>query len=247
MSDATTPDIEQARWSDPNFNMPAAQAIPLGLQHVLAMFVSNFTPSIIVGLAAGFAFGSADLVFLIQMAMLFSGIATLIQTIGIGPVGARLPVMQGTSFAFIPVMIPIVKGPGMAALFGGIIVGGLFHTALGTIISRIRHWFPPLISGLIIIAIGLSLIPVGIDYAAGGVPLKGKPEFGGAVHWALALIVIVVTIGVKFYTKGIFSMAAVLIGIIAGYVVALFMGLVNFGAVGKASWFAIPKPAQVRF
>lgn len=244
---AGAPGADEATLSNPDYHLPLSQAIPLGLQHVLAMFVSNFTPAIIVGLAAGFAFGSPDLVFLIQMAMLFSGVATLFQTLGAGPVGARLPIMQGTSFAFIPVMIPIVKGPGMAALFGGVVIGGLFHTALGTVISKIRHWFPPLITGLIIITIGLSLIPVGIDYAAGGVPLKGKPEFGGFAHWTLALVVIIVTLGVKFYTKGIFSMAAVLTGIIAGYVVAIFMGMVNFSAVGKASWFAFPNPLKYGF
>ncbi len=239
--------FDRSKLSDPDYKMPPAQAVPLGLQHVLAMFVSNFTPSIIVGLAAGYAFGSEDLVFLIQMAMLFSGIATLFQTIGFGPVGARLPVMQGTSFAFIPVMIPIVKGPGIAALFGGVVIGGIFHAVLGTFIGKIRHWFPPMVTGLIIVAIGLALIPVGIDYAAGGVPLKGKPEFGTLPHWTLALVVIIVTLGVKFFTKGFLSMAAVLIGIIAGYVVGIAMGMVNFGAIGKAAWFAIPAPFKYGF
>ena len=147
---------------NPDYVPPMGAGITLGLQHVLAMFVSNFTPAIIIGGAAGFAFGSADAVFLIQMSMLFAGIATLFQTIGFGPVGARLPVMQGTSFAFIPVMIPAVKTAGLGALFGGIVIGGLFHAFLGTIIGRIRHWFPPLVSGLIILAIGIYLIPVGI-------------------------------------------------------------------------------------
>ena len=105
---------------NPDSMPPMSQAIPLGLQHVLAMFVSNFTPAIIIGLAAGFSFGSPDLVYLIQMCMLFAGVATLFQTIGFGPVGARLPIMQGTSFAFIPVMIPVVKTAGLGALFGGI-------------------------------------------------------------------------------------------------------------------------------
>ena len=233
--------------SNPDYKMPLAQAAPLGIQHVLAMFVSNFTPSIIVGLAAGFSFGSPDLVYLIQMAMVFSGIATLFQTLGLGPVGARLPVMQGTSFAFIPVMIPIVKGPGIAALFGGIVIGGIFHTLLGTVISKIRSWFPPIVTGLIIVAIGLSLIPVGIDYAAGGVPLKGKEEFGSFSHWSLALVVIVVTLVLKFFTKGMVSMAAVLLGIVAGYVVAIATGAVNFGPVGKAAWFAFPNPLKFGF
>ncbi len=108
---------EQAR--DPDYFPGLASAIPLGIQHVLAMFVSNLTPPIIVAGAAGFGFGSPDpgeLIYMIQMSMLFAGIATLLQTIGIGPVGARLPIVQGTSFAFLPVMIPIAQGHGVGAM-----------------------------------------------------------------------------------------------------------------------------------
>ncbi len=232
---------------DPDFVPPIGQAIPLGIQHVLAMFVSNFTPAIIVGLAAGYSFGSPDLVFLIQMSMLFAGVATLFQTIGFGPVGGRLPIMQGTSFAFIPIMIPIVKTAGMGALFGGIVIGGIFHFFLGTVIGRIRHWFPPLVTGLVVLTIGLSLIPVGIEYAAGGVPMKGKPEFGGAGHWTLALVVVVVTLLIKFFAKGFMSSAAVLLGILAGYLVGIAMGVVNFGGVARAGWFEIPTPFKYGF
>ena len=243
-----TQDVTLAqKLRDPDFVPPLAQAIPLGIQHVLAMFVSNFTPAIIVGLAAGYGFGSPDLVFLIQMSMLFAGVATLFQTIGFGPVGGRLPIMQGTSFAFIPIMIPVVKTAGMGALFGGIVIGGIFHFFLGTVIARIRHWFPPLVTGLVVLTIGLSLIPVGIDYAAGGVPLKGKPEFGGASHWILALVVIVVTLVIKFFVKGFLSSAAVLMGILAGYIVAVLMGMVNFGGVARAGWFEIPTPFKYGF
>ena len=236
---------EQLR--DPEFKPPLAIAIPLGIQHVLAMFVSNFTPAIIIGLAAGYSFGSPNLVYMIQMAMLFSGIATLIQTISFGPVGARLPIMQGTSFAFIPVMIPAVKTAGMAALFGGIIIGGIVHFILGVFINKIRHWLPPLVTGLIVLTIGLTLLPVGIKYAAGGVPLMGKPEFGALSHWGLAIIVIAVTLGIKFFTRGLFSSAGILIGLISGYVVAVFMGIVNFGGIAKASWFMIPEPFKFGF
>lgn len=235
------------KLKDPDYSPPMAIAIPLGLQHVLAMFVSNFTPAIIIGGAAGFAFGSADMVFLIQMSMLFAGIATLFQTIGMGPVGARLPVMQGTSFAFIPVMAPVVATAGMGALFGGIVIGGIFHFFLGTFIGRIRKWMPPLVTGVVVMSIGLALIPVGIQYAAGGVPLMGKPGFGGLEHWTLALIVIVVSLGLKFYAKGILSTAAVLAGLVAGYVVAYFMGMVNFSGVSNAAWFAIPSPFKYGF
>lgn len=236
---------EQMR--DPNFTPPIAQAIPLGIQHVLAMFASNVTPAIIVSIAAGFAFGSADMIYMIQMVMIFAGIATLIQTVGLGPVGGRLPIVQGTSFAFIPVMIPIVKTAGMPALFGAIVIGGIFHFFLGTFIGRIRHALPPLVTGIVVLSIGLVLIPVGIKYAAGGVPLMGKPEFGAFEHWFLALTVVVVTLGVKFFAKGMVATSAVLIGLLAGYVAAIPMGMVSFGKIGGAAWFAIPSPFQYGF
>ena len=229
---------------DPNYEIPMGPRVALGLQHVLAMFASNVTPSIIIAGAAGFAFGGEDMVFLIQMAMLFAGIATLFQTIGIGPVGARLPVMQGTSFAFVPIMIGIVKAGGMATLMGAIIVAGIFHTFLGAIIGRIRHLFPPLVSGMVIMAIGLALLPVGIKYAAGGAAefQMNAPEWGDFSKWGLALTVIIVALGFKFFTRGIASSAAILLGLIAGYLVGIATGVVNFSGVAKAAWFVVPTP-----
>ena len=174
----------EAQLRDPNYTPPIAKAVPLGIQHVLAMFVSNVTPAIIIAGAAGFGFGTdgvGSLIYMIQMAMLFAGIATLIQTIGIGPIGARLPIVQGTSFAFLPVMIPLVAGQGveaMAIITCGIIVGGLFHASLGLVIAKIRHALPPLVTGLVVTMIGLALVKVGIQYAAGGVPAIGTEEFG---------------------------------------------------------------------
>ncbi len=243
-SEATTLD---ERFRDPNYTPPLAQAIPLGIQHVLAMFASNITPAIIVSIAAGFSFGSTEMVYMIQMVMVFAGISTLIQTVGLGPVGARLPVVQGTSFAFIPVMIPVVKGAGMGALFGGVVIGGVFHFFLGTVIGRMRSWLPPLVTGIVVLTIGLALIPVGIKYAAGGVPLMGKPEFGTFQHWGLAIVVVVVTLALKFFTRGMLSTAAVLVGLLAGYLVALVLGMVNFGRVGGAAWFAVPNPLHFGF
>ncbi len=239
---------EQLR--DPNYMPPLGSAVPLGIQHVLAMFVSNVTPAIIIAGAAGFGFGSnspdfPNLIYMIQMSMLFAGIATLFQTIGFGPVGAKLPIVQGTSFAFIPIMIPLVAGKGidaMAVLMGGILVGGIFHACLAPFIGKIRFALPPLVTGLVVTMIGLALVKVGIQYAAGGVPAMGKPEFGSLQNWSVALIVIVVTLGVKFFTRGITSVAAVLIGLIVGYVVAYFMGMVSFVNVGRAAVFALPNP-----
>ncbi|MDG1129405.1 MAG: nucleobase:cation symporter-2 family protein [Paracoccaceae bacterium] len=248
MADTSLGTPDQLR--DPNYTPALAKAVPLGIQHVLAMFVSNVTPAIIVAGAAGFGFGSnspdfPNMIYMIQMSMLFAGIATLFQTIGFGPVGARLPIVQGTSFAFLPVMIPAVAGQGTAGLAGlmtGIIIGGLFHTFLGTFIGRLRFALPPLVTGLIVLMIGLALVKVGIQYAAGGVPLLGKPEFGSLAMWTPALVVIVVTLALKFFTRGMMSVAAVLIGLIAGYAVAYAMGQVNFGNVARASMFEFPTP-----
>ena len=225
-------------YSDPNITPPMGQAAPLGLQHVLAMFASNVTPTIIVAGAAGLQFGGAEQVYLIQMAMLFAGIATLFQTVGFGPVGARLPIMQGTSFAFVGVLAGIAATQGLGVALTSCIIGGLIHFALGSVIANIRYLFPPLVTGLVILAIGLYLVPVGIKYAAGGAAdfQMAAESFGSLMHWTVALTVIVVALGFKFMTKGILSNAAILLGLIAGYLVAFMFGMVNFAAVGKARW-----------
>ena len=248
MADTSLGTAEQLR--DPDYTPPIARAIPLGIQHVLAMFISNVTPAIIVAGAAGFGFGSPDvgnLIYMIQMSMLFAGIATLIQTIGMGPVGAKLPIVQGTSFAFIPIMIPAVAGAGVAGLSGlmtGVVIGGIFHFCIGFFIGRIRFALPPLVTGLIVLMIGLALIKVGIEYAAGGAGdfNRSKPEWGGLQNWSVALVVIIVTLGFKFFTKGFWSVAAVLVGLIAGYLGAMALGMVSFDGVGRAGWFALPVP-----
>ena len=214
---------------DPNYMPPIGQAVPLGLQHVLAMFASNVTPAIIVAGAAGIGFGSdqgalgfPDMTYMIQMSMFFAGIATLFQTVGIGPVGGRLPIVQGTSFAFLPVMIPAVAGLGVGGLGGlmtGVMIGGMFHFCLGFFIGKFRFALPPLVTGLIVLMIGLSLIRV----------------------------VIAVTLSIKFFTKGFLAVSAVLIGLLAGYVVAYLMGQVSFANVGRAASFALPNPFKYGF
>ena len=259
MSDASIGTPEQLR--DPNYTPGLHKAIPLGIQHVLAMFVSNVTPAIIIAGAAGFGFGSdagaqgfPDMTYLIQMSMLFAGIATLFQTIGFGPVGARLPIVQGTSFAFIPIMIPLVAGKGveaLPALFGGVIVGGLFHAFIATFIGKIRFALPPLVTGLVVTMIGLALVKVGIQYAAGGIPAIDKPEYGSLLNWSAALVVVFVTLGLKFYAKGMLAVSAVVIGIVVGYIYALLMGMVTFEGIstswGRAAVFQLPMPFKYGF
>ena len=257
MTDTSLGTPDQLR--DPDYMPPLAKAIPLGIQHVLAMFVSNVTPAIIVAGAAGFGFGSnspdfPELLYLIQMSMLFAGIATLFQTISLGPIGAKLPIVQGPSFAFLPIMIPLVAGKGvdaLAALFGGVLIGGLFHACLGLVIGKIRFALPPLVTGLVVTMIGLALVKVGIQYAAGGVPAIGTPEYGSLLNWSAAIVVILVTLGLKFFARGMLSVSAVLLGLLAGYIFALASGMLTFGAI-SGSWsnaaaFALPQPFKYGF
>jgi len=261
MSNSSIGTPEQLR--DPNYTPPLVKAIPLGIQHVLAMFVSNITPAIIIAGAAGFGFGSdagaqgfPDMSYMIQMSMLFAGIATLLQTITIGPVGAGLPIVQGTSFAFIPIMIPLVAGKGtdaLAILFTGVMLGGLFHAFLGLFIGKIRFALPPLVTGLVVTMIGLALVKVGIEYAAGGVPAKmfDKPEYGSLLNWSAAGVVILVTLGLKFYARGMLAVSAVLVGIVVGYIYAMTMGMVSVadisGSWSKAAAFEFPSPFRYGF
>ena len=257
MADTSLGTPQQLR--DPDYTPALHKAVPLGIQHVLAMFVSNVTPAIIVAGAAGFGFGSnspdfPELLYLIQMSMLFAGVATLLQTITLGPVGAALPIVQGTSFAFLPIMIPLVAGKGvdaLAALFGGVVIGGVFHALLGLVIGKVRFALPPLVTGLVVTMIGLALVKVGIQYAAGGVPAIGTPEYGSALNWSAALVVIIVTLALKFFTRGMLSVSAVLLGLIAGYVYALLVGMVTFEAIGtswgRAAAFALPVPFKYGF
>ena len=242
-------DLAAGAFSDPNETPPLSQAVPLGLQHVLAMFASNVTPSIIVAGAAGLAFGGPEQVYLIQMAMLFAGIATLFQTVGIGPIGARLPIMQGTSFAFVGVLAGIAATQGMGVALTACIIGGTIHFLLGTVIGSLRWLFPPLITGLVILAIGLYLIPVAIKYAAGGAATfqMEAESFGSLMHWSVALSVVIVALGLKFFTKGTTSSAGILIGLIVGYLLALALGMVNFGAVAKAAWITSITPLPYGF
>ncbi len=248
MSDATI-----GKYADPNVTPPMAQAVPLGLQHVLAMFASNVTPSIIVAGAAGLAFGGPEQVYLIQMAMLFAGIATLFQTVGIGPIGSRLPIMQGTSFAFVGVLAGVAATQGLGVALTACLIAGVIHFCLGGFITKLRFLFPPLVTGLVILAIGLYLIPVAIKYAAGGAA-KFQMEaesFGSLMHWTVALSVVIVALALKFFTKGILSNAAILIGLIVGYLIAFAFGMVTFEGlqktVGNAAWFTALTPLPYGF
>jgi xanthine permease len=216
---------------------PLGTAIPLGLQHVLAMFVGNVTPIIIISNTLKLPVDQKA--FLIQCAMFVAGIVSLIQCYPVGPVGARLPIIMGTSFGFLPVCLAIATKYGLPGVLGAALVGGIFQVILGFFLKYIRKYFPPLVTGIVLISIGLSLIGTGMKYFAGG---AGTPDFGSAKNLMLGTIVLLIVLGFKHFTRGLLSQSAILIALIIGYIIAIPLGKVNFSSVGTASWIAFPIP-----
>ena len=255
---------------DFNGKLSLKQAIPLGLQHVMAMFVGNLTPLLIItgacGIGAGSEYASIQ-VALLQNAMIIAGIVTLIQLFSVGPVGGKVPIIMGTSSGFIGVFSSITKvmGGGIlayGAIMGASIMGGLFETVLGAFIKPLRRFFPSVVTGTVVLSIGLSLISVGINSFGGG---NGAKDFGSLENLFLAFVVLVVILFVKHWTKGYLSSSSILIGIIVGYIVAAIMGCVlphtavtadgveytkswvlNWNKVAEAKWIAIPKFMPVK-
>ena len=218
------------------------QALPLALQHVVAMIVGCVTPAIIVAGVGGLS--DADSVILIQATLVMSAVTTLIQLYPIMrgkklSIGSGLPVIMGISFAYVPTMQAIAGDFGVAAIFGAQIIGGIVAIIVGVFIKQIRKFFPPLITGTVVFAIGLSLYPTAINYMAGG---TGSESYGSWQNWLVALLTLVVVTGLNHYGKGIFKLSSILIGIIAGYIVSLFFHMADFSAVSQASFFQLPLP-----
>ena len=250
--------------------LPLSKAIPLGLQHVLAMFVGNLTPLLIItsacGLGAGSEYASLQ-VSLLQNAMWIAGIVTLVQLYAIGPVGGKVPIIMGTSSGFIGVCSSVASAMGGGILaYGAVmcasVIGGLFEGVLGFMLKPLRRFFPPVVTGSVVLSIGLSLIAVGVNSFGGG---SSANDFGSMENLLLGAIVLLVIVALKHGTKGITSASSILIGIIVGYIVAAIMGVVlpttavnaegveytkawvlNWDKVKEASWFALPKPLPVK-
>ncbi len=214
-----------------------AKALPLALQHVLAMLVGNIVPSIIIAGATGLT--PEEQVMMIQVGMIVAALSTFLQLVPVFGFGARLPVIMGISFSYIPVLTTIGAAYGIKAVFGAQLIGAIVSIFVGIFIKQIRGFFPPIVAGTVVFTIGLSLYPVGIRYMAGGV---GHPEFGDLKFWGVAVFTLVVVLICNMFGKGMIKLAAILIGMIAGYVLALALGMVNFDNLSAAGWFALPKP-----
>ena len=218
------------------------QALPLAIQHVLAMIVGCVTPSIIVAGVAGIS--QEDSVILIQAALVMSALTTLLQLFPFIKtknfrIGSALPVMMGISFAYVPSMQAIASDFDIATILGAQIIGGVVAFLVGLNIKRIRKFFPPLITGTVVFSIGLSLYPTAINYMAGGASSK---TYGSWQNWVVAIITLIIVTALNHYGKGVWKLASILIGIIAGYIVALFFGMVDFSSVSSAAFFQLPKP-----
>ena len=218
------------------------QALPLALQHVVAMIVGCVTPSIIVAGVAGINAG--DRVILIQAALFCSAISTLLQLFPFikfrnFQLGSALPVILGISFAYVPSMQAIAGTYDIATILGAQVVGGVIAIIVGFCIKKIRVLFPPLVTGTVVFTIGLSLYPTAVNYMAGG---TSSDHYGSWQNWLVAFFTLAVVTGLNHFAKGFLKLASILIGIIAGYLLAIPFGLVDLSGVQSAGLFQLPQP-----
>ena len=228
--------------------VPLKTAIPLGMQHVLAMYAGNLAPILVI---SGVLNIPADIkVSLLQSAMFVAGAVTFVQLRPIWKVGSGLPTVMGTSSGFIPVAIGVGLqyaamgdwSTGYAAILGASLIGGLMEFMLGFIVKPLRKFLPHVVTGTVVTTLGISLIPVGIKFVGGGVGLEKTPGFGSVKNLLIALFVFLMIIFIRQLFTGFLCISSILIGLIAGYVVAILTGMVDFTPVKNAAWLSAPLP-----
>ena len=217
-------------------------ALPIGLQHVFAMFTGNLAPILIISGVVG-GLGHDDRLVMIQCAMLMAGVMTLLQLypirIGKFRIGSGLPVVMGSSFAFVPTMRSIGASYGIPGILGGALLGGFVEILFGLFIRPLKRFFPPIVIGSVLITIGISLLGIGANYFAGGV---GSPDFGSWRNLLIAFTVFAVITLLNRFAKGMLKTVAILVGIGVGYGMAALMGKVDFANIAAATWFDLPRP-----
>lgn len=226
--------LNQLRRLDGNPSFGAA--FPHALQHILAMLVGNITPPIIIASTLGL--NDADRIILIQAAMLIAGITTLIQTKSLLGFGMGLPNTMGVAFAYMPILLTIGNTYGINAIFGAQLIAALASIFLGVIMEKISHLFPPVVSGTVVLCIGLSLYGTAMNYIAGGV---GNAQFGDPKFIAIAAITLIVTLAFNFFGKGMIKSLGMLAGIFAGYIIWFLWIGIDYSNITNASWVALPK------
>jgi len=218
-----------------------SQALPLALQHVVAMIVGCVTPAIIVAGAGGLE--NQEKVILIQSSLVVSALSTFLQLFPIGKkggfrLGSGLPVIMGVSFSYVASMQAIAASNNIATILGAQIVGGMVAAVIGFFIDKIRKLFPPLVTGTVVFTIGISLYPTAVNYMAGG---TSSESYGHWQNWLVALVTLAVVTVLNHFAKGFLKLSSILIGIVVGYMVSACFGMVDLSAVGTASFFQIPQ------
>lgn len=241
-SSVSTSPKKQASVFDLNGVPSFTKALPLALQHVVAMIVGCVTPAIIIAGVANLS--EQDRVILIQAALFVSAFSTLLQLFPFirlkqFQLGSALPVIMGISFAYVPSMQAIAERFDIGTILGAQIIGGIIAILVGITVRKIRVLFPPIITGTVVFTIGLSLYPTAINYMAGG---TSSPSYGSWQNWLVAFFTLAVVTGLNHFTKGFLKLASILIGIIAGYIMAALFGLVDLSQLQTAGYFQLPRP-----
>ena len=219
---------------DDDLDLP--KKVLFGLQHIFAAFGGIMVVPLVIATSLGF--DSKVTTALISASILGSGLATIIQAKGVGKVGARVACIMGTDFTFVSPAISVGSVLGLPGIIGATILGSLFEVILSFFIKPLMKFFPPLVTGTVVALIGLTLLPVSIDWAAGG---AGSANYASLENLAVAMFVLVITLLLNNYGKGMISSASILIGIVVGYIVCIPLGLVDFTPVKEASWLSFPK------
>ncbi len=214
-----------------------SQLLPLSLQHLVAMIVGCVTPALIVSGVAGL--NQSDRVILVQASLVIAAISTVVQVFPIaGKLGSGLPVILGVSFAYLPTLQAIAGSYDIATILGAQLIGGICAVIVGVFVKKLRILFPPLITGTVVFTIGLSLYPTAVNYMAGG---AGNPSYGSWKNWLVAIFTLVVVTVLNHFSRGILKIASILFGIIAGYIAALCLGMIDFSSVKTAGLFHLPE------
>lgn len=216
--------------------VPIGKALPFGLQHVLAMFVSNITPIMILAGAVGL--DSAVSAALIQNCMVIAGIGTLVQLYPVWRIGSRLPIVMGISFTFLSLAISLAGAYGMGTLIGAVIIGGLVEGFLGLFVKYWTKLIPHVVSATVVTAIGFSLLPIGANSFAGGV---GAADFGSLNNWIVGSVTLLACLLCQVFAKGFLRSLSVLVGLLVGYVLACCLGMVDFSGIAGQSIIALPR------
>ena len=216
--------------------VPIGKALPFGLQHVLAMFVSNITPIMILAGAVGL--DSAVSAALIQNCMVIAGIGTLVQLYPVWRIGSRLPIVMGISFTFLSLAISLAGAYGMGTLIGAVIIGGLVEGFLGLFVKYWIKLIPHVVSATVVTAIGFSLLPIGANSFAGGV---GAADFGSLNNWIVGSVTLLACLLCQVFAKGFLRSLSVLVGLVVGYVLACCLGMVDFNGIAGQSIIALPR------